>query len=397
MGMAQTLPPVYVVSAARTPIGSFLGTLSAVRAPHLGATAIKGALARARLPADAVQEVFMGNVLSAGLGQAPARQAAIYAGIPDTVPTTTVSKVCGSGLQAVVQAARAVALGDVDLAVAGGMESMSNVPYYLDKARGGYRMGDGKIIDGMIFDGLWDPYGDVHMGTCGDKCAAEYKISRDQQDEFAKESFRRAVAAQKEGLFEAEIEPVAVPQKKGEAVVVRVDEGPGKGDPSKFASLKPAFGKDGTITAANASSINDGAAAVVLASERAVKERRLEPLARITGYGAAAQAPEWFTTAPAKAIDETVARLGLKKDQIDLYEINEAFAVVTMVCSKLCGLEPQKVNVRGGAVALGHPIGASGARILTTLLYAMRDRNARRGLATLCIGGGEAIVMVVER
>jgi acetyl-CoA C-acetyltransferase len=401
--MAQTSTPglagspVYVVAAARTPIGSFLGTLSTVRAPTLGAVAIKGALARAGLAAGAVEEVFMGNVLSAGIGQAPARQAAIYGGIPNTVLATTVSKVCGSGLQAVVLGAKSVALGDADVVVAGGMESMSNVPYYLDKARSGYRMGDGKIVDGMIFDGLWDPYGDVHMGTCGDKCAAEYGVTREQQDEFARESFRRAVAAQKEGLFDAEIEPVAVPQKKGEAVVVRIDEGPGKGDPSKFASLKPAFGKEGTITAANASSINDGASALVLASEKAVKEHNLQPLARIVGYGAAAQAPEWFTTAPAKAIDTTLARLGIKKDQIDLYEINEAFAVVTMVCGKLCGLEPQRVNVRGGAVALGHPIGASGARILTTLLYAMKDRNARRGLATLCIGGGEAVAVVVER
>jgi acetyl-CoA C-acetyltransferase len=363
----------------------------------LGAAAIKGALARARLPPDAVEEVFMGNVLSAGVGQAPARQASLYAGIPNTVPTTTVSKVCGSGLQAVVLGAKTVALGDADFVVAGGMESMSNVPYYLDKARGGYRMGDGKIVDGMIHDGLWDPYGDVHMGSCGDRCATAYMVSRDQQDEFAKESFRRALSAQKEGLFEAEIEPVAVPQKRGEPLVVRLDEGPGKGDPAKFAALKPAFSKEGTITAANASSINDGASAVVLASERAVKERGLEPLARVVGYGAAAQAPEWFTTAPAKAIDETVVRLGLKKNDIDLFEINEAFAVVTIVCGKLCGLDPQRVNVRGGAVALGHPIGASGARILTTLLYAMKDRGARRGLATLCIGGGEAVAVVVER
>jgi acetyl-CoA C-acetyltransferase len=397
MGMGQTFPPVYVVSAARTPIGAFLGTLSAVRAPSLGATAIKGALARAKLGPDAVREVFMGNVLSAGIGQAPARQAAIYAGLPDVVPATTVSKVCGSGLQAVVLGAKTVALGDADVVVAGGMESMSNVPYYLEKARGGYRMGDGKLVDGMIYDGLWDPYGDVHMGTCGDQCAAEYGVTREQQDEFAKESFRRAVAAQKEGLFDAEIEPVAVAQKKGDVVVVRLDEGPGKGDPSKFAALKPAFGKDGTVTAANASSINDGASALVLASEKAVKEHHLEPLARIVGYGAAAQAPARFTTAPAKVIDETCARLGLKKDQIDLYEINEAFAVVTMVCSRLCGIDPERVNVRGGAVALGHPIGASGARILTTLLHAMKDRNARRGLATLCIGGGEAVAVVVER
>jgi acetyl-CoA C-acetyltransferase len=393
----SALPPVYVVAAARTPIGAFLGTISSLRAPDLGATAIKGALARAKLGPDAVQEVFMGNVLSAGIGQAPARQAAIFAGIPNSVPATTVSKVCGSGMQAVIFGAKTIAVGDADIVVAGGMESMSNAPYYLEKARSGYRMGDGKIVDGMIFDGLWDPYSNLHMGTCGDRCAAEYKFTREAQDEYAKESFRRALAAQKEGSFDAEIEPVSVPQKKGEALSVKADEGPGKGDPSKFASLKPAFSKDGTITAANASSINDGASALVLASERAVKEHRLEPMARIVGYGGAAQAPEWFTTAPAKAIDDTVARLGLKKDQIDLYEINEAFAVVTMAVEKLSGLEHSRVNVRGGAVALGHPIGATGARLLTTLLYAMRDRKEKRGLASLCIGGGEALAVVVER
>src|SRR5579871_6110406 len=240
--MSQPLPPVYIVSAARTPIGAFLGTISSVTAPHLGAAAIQGALSRAKLAPELVEEVFMGNVLSAGIGQAPARQALKYAGIPDKVPATTVSKVCGSGLQAVVFGAKTIAVGDADLVVAGGMESMSNVPYYLEKARSGYRMGDGKIVDGMIYDGLWDPYSSVHMGNCGDRCAAEYKFSREAQDDFAKESFRRALAAQKEGLFDAEIEPVAVPQKKGEAVVVRVDEGPGKGDPSKFATLKPAFG-----------------------------------------------------------------------------------------------------------------------------------------------------------
>jgi acetyl-CoA C-acetyltransferase len=395
--MAHTLPPVYIVAAARTPVGAFLGALSSVRAPDLGACAIKGALARAKLAPDAVQEVFMGNVLSAGIGQAPARQAAIYAGIPNTVPATTVGKVCGSGMQAVIFGAKTIAVGDADVVVAGGMESMSNAPYYLDKARGGYRMGDGKIVDGMIYDGLWDPYGNVHMGTCGDRCAAEYKFSREAQDEYARESFRRALAAEKEGMFGAEIEPVLVPQKKGEALAVKVDEGPGKGDPSKFASLKPAFSKDGTITAANASSINDGASALVLASERAVKEHKLSPMARIVGYGGAAQAPEWFTTAPAKAIDETLSRLGLKKEQIDLYEINEAFAVVTMACEQLCGLDHARVNVRGGAVALGHPIGATGARLLTTLLYALKDRDEKRGLASLCIGGGEALAVVVER
>ncbi len=395
--MPQRLPPVYIVSAARTPIGAFMGSLSALRAPELGATAIRGALTRARLPADAVEEVFMGNVLSAGVGQAPARQAAIHAGIPNSVPATTIGKVCGSGMQAVIFGVKTIAVGDADLVVAGGMESMSNAPYYLDKARGGYRMGDGKLVDGMIFDGLWDPYGNVHMGTCGDKCAAEYGFTREQQDDFARESFRRALAAQKEGLFDAEIEAVSVPQRKGDPLVVKIDEGPAKGDPAKLGTLKPAFSKDGTVTAANASSINDGASALVLASEAAVKKHGLEPLARVVGYGGAAQAPEWFTTAPAKAIDGTLARLGVAKDQVDLYEINEAFAVVTLAVNKLSGLDPQRVNVRGGAVALGHPIGATGARLLTTLVYAMRDRKAHRGLASLCIGGGEALAVVVER
>jgi acetyl-CoA C-acetyltransferase len=392
-----TMPPVYIVSAARTPIGAYLGSLASVTAPNLGATAIKGALARAGLAPDAIQEVFMGNVLSAGIGQAPARQAMIFAGLPNTVPATTVSKVCGSGLQAVVFGTKTIALGDADLVLAGGMESMSNVPYYLDKARSGYRMGNGTLVDGMIFDGLWDPYSNVHMGNCGDACAKEYKFSREAQDEFAKESFRRALAAQKEGLFDKEIEPVLVPQRKGDPLAVKLDEGPAKGDPSKFASLKPAFTKDGTVTAANASSINDGASALVLASEAAVKQHKLEPLARIVGYANAAQAPEWFTTAPAKAIEAVNKKLGLKNDQIDLYEINEAFAVVAMSCAQICGLDPQKINVRGGAVALGHPIGASGARILTTLVHAMKDRGAKRGLATLCIGGGEAVALVVER
>jgi acetyl-CoA C-acetyltransferase len=395
--MPQSLPPVYIVSAARTPIGAFLGSLSSVTAPHLGAAAIQGALSRAKLAPELIEEVFMGNVLSAGIGQAPARQALKYAGLPDKVPATTVSKVCGSGLQAVVFGTRTIALGDADLVVAGGMESMSNVPFYVPGARSGLRMGNATIVDGMIHDGLWDPYSNQHMGSCGDLCAKEYKFSREAQDEFAKESFRRALAAQKEGLFDAEIEPVKVPQRKGDPVLVKLDEGPAKGDPTKFASLKPAFSKDGTITAANASSINDGASALVLASEKAVKQHGLTPLARISGYASAAQAPEWFTTAPAKAIDAVNQRLGLKNDQIDLYEINEAFGVVTLACAQLCGLDLQKVNVRGGAVALGHPIGASGARILTTLVHAMKDRNAKRGLATLCIGGGEAVALVVER
>lgn len=391
------LPPIFVVSACRTPIGSFLGSLSSLRAPELGATAVKGALSRAKLAPDAVEEVFMGNVLSAGIGQAPARQAAIYGGVPSSVPATTVSKVCGSGLQAILFGVATIAVGGADVVVAGGMESMSNVPYYLEKARVGYRMGDGKLVDGMVFDGLWDPYNDVHMGSCGDRCAAEYGFTREQQDDYAKESFRRALAAQKEGAFDAEIEAVSVPQKKGGSISVTADEGPTKGDPAKFASLKPAFSSSGTITAANASSINDGASALVLASERAVGRYGLQPLARIVGYGGAAQAPEWFTTAPAKAIDSTLAQLGIEKTQVDLFEINEAFAVVTMAVAKLCGLDLGRVNVRGGAVALGHPIGATGARIVTTLAYAMKDRKARRGVASLCIGGGEALAVVLER
>lgn len=391
------LPPIYIVSAARTPIGAFQGSLSQLKAPELGAVAIKGALSRARLEPGKIQEVFMGNVLSGGVGQAPARQALIFAGLPNTVPATTVGKVCGSGLQAVIFGAKSVALGENDLVVAGGMESMSNAPYYMFGARNGYRMGNQTVTDGMIHDGLWDPYNNTHMGNCGDKCAAEFKISREAQDEFARESFRRALSAQKEGRFDAEIEPVSVPQKKGEPLVVKLDEGPTKGDPSKFASLRPAFAKDGTITAANASSINDGASALVLASEKAVKEHKLEPLARITGWGGVAQDPVWFTTAPAKAIELTTNKLGIKPGDVDLYEINEAFGVVTMVCAQLQNIDLGRVNVRGGAVSLGHPIGASGARILTTLLYAMKDLNKKRGLATLCIGGGEALALVVER
>ena len=393
----MALPNVYIVSAARTPIGAFQGALSSIAAPHLGATAIKGALARAGLKPEDVGEVFMGNVLSAGIGQAPARQAMIHAGIPVSVPATTVGKVCGSGLQAILLGAKNIAVGDADVVVAGGMESMSNVPYYLDKARNGYRMGHGQLTDGMIFDGLWDPYKNVQMGICGEKCAAEYKFSREAQDEFSRESFRRALAAQKEGLFDAEIEPVLVPQKKGDPTAVKQDEGPQKGDPSKFASLKPAFQKDGTITAANASSINDGASALVLASEAAVKKHGLTPLARIAGWAGAAQDPEWFTTAPAKAMETLSTKTGVKLSDVDLFEINEAFAVVAMACAQLTKIDLARVNVRGGAVALGHPIGASGARIVTTLLHALKGQNAKRGVASICIGGGEALALMVER
>jgi acetyl-CoA C-acetyltransferase len=388
---------LYIVGAARTPIGAFQGALSGLSAPKLGAVAIREALVRARVRPEAVDEVFVGNVLSAGVGQAPGRQASIYGGIPDTVPCTTVNKVCGSGLQAAILGAKSLVAGDAGIVVAAGMESMSNVPYYLPGARTGYRLGDATIVDGMLFDGLWDPYNEFPMGKAGELCARELGFDRAAQDAFAAESYRRARDAIEQGAFKPEIVPVPVPQRKGDPVLVDTDEEPGRGDPGKLAKLKPAFDAEGTITAGNASSIDDGAAAVVLASEAAVKEHALEPLARIVGWGAAAQAPEWFTTAPAKAIDSTLARLELTTKDIDLWEVNEAFSCVTMACTKLLGLDPATVNVRGGAVALGHPIGASGARVLVTLLYAMKDLRKRRGLATLCIGGGEAVAMVVER
>jgi len=388
---------VYIVSSARTPVGAFLGSLASLPAPRLGAVAIRRALERAKIDAESVGEVFMGNVLSAGIGQAPARQASLFAGIPNTVPTTGVSRVCGSGLQAVVLGAKTVALGDADIVVAGGMESMSNVPYYLPKARSGYRMGDGAIVDGMIFDGLFDPYNQFHMGEAAELCAEEFRLSREAQDAFAHESYRRALDAARRGAFKQEIAPVELSGPKGEKTTVSEDDEPKRYQPEKMPALKPAFRKDGTVTAANASKVNDGASAVVLVSERVLKERGLSPLARIVGYGSAAQAPEWFTTAPAVAIDRVLSRLGMAADDIDLYEINEAFAVVAMACTQKCGLDPAAVNVRGGAVALGHPIGASGARILTTLLYSMVERKAKRGLATLCIGGGEAVALVVER
>ena len=387
---------VYIVSAARTPIGSFQGALASIPAPRLGAVAIQAALERAKLHPEDVGEVFLGNVVSAGIGQAPARQASIFAGIPASVPCTTINKVCGSGLQAIVFGTKTLMLGDADIVVSGGIESMSRIPYYLPAARDGMRMGDGKVVDGMIFDGLWDPYGNQHMGMFGEKCAKEFGFTREAQDAFAAESYKRALDAQKNGKFDAEIVGVEVPQKKGDPLVVKVDEEPGRGNPAKMAQLRPAFAKDGTITAANASKIDDGGCAMVLASEKAVKERNLTPLARVVGYAGVAQDPAWFTTAPAAAIDKTLAKLNLKTDDIDLFEINEAFAVVTMHSIQACKLDPGKVNVHGGAVSLGHPIGCSGARITTTLLHAMIDRKVKRGLATLCIGGGEALAVVIE-
>ncbi len=387
---------VYIVSAARTPIGSFQGALSGASAVDLGAAAVRAAVERAGVPAEAVDETYLGNVLSAGIGQAPARQAAKAGGIPDSTPATTVSKVCGSGLMSVILGTKSILLGDAHVALCGGMESMSNAPYLLPKARSGYRMGDGKVVDSMVHDGLWDPYGDFHMGNAGELCAKEFGFSRASQDEFAIESYRRAIEAQKLGKFAAELTPVTIKGRKGD-VVVREDEEPGRGRPEKVPSLRPAFAKDGTITAANASKINDGAAALILASKSAVEKHGLKPVAKILGYGGHAQAPEWFTTAPVGAVDNALARTKMNVTDIDLFEVNEAFSVVTMACAQKSKIDLDKVNVHGGAVALGHPIGASGARILVTLLGALRDRQKSTGLATLCIGGGEAVAVIVER
>ena len=388
---------VVIVGAARTPIGSFAGELAAVSAPELGAIAIKEALARAGVVAADVGEVTMGCVLQAGLGQAPARQAAIKAGVGNQVPCQTVNKVCGSGLKAVVLAAQAIALGEVEVAVAGGMESMSNVPYYLPGARTGYRLGHQQVVDGMIHDGLWDVYNNFHMGSAAELCSREHKIDRAAQDAYAAESFRRAQAAQAAGHFDAEIVKVPVAQKKGPPKMVDKDEGPGRGDPSKLPGLRPAFEKDGTVTAGNASTLNDGAAAVVLMSAEEAARRGLTPLGRIRGYAQHAQAPEWFTTAPAYAIEKALQRSGLSKSDIDLYEINEAFAVVALANNQILELGPERVNALGGAVALGHPIGASGCRLLVTLLYALKRQDLKRGIASLCIGGGEGIALIVER
>ncbi|MBI4238181.1 MAG: acetyl-CoA C-acetyltransferase [Deltaproteobacteria bacterium] len=391
------MPHSIIISAARTPLGSFQGALSSVSTAQLGGVAIAEAVARANVsPAD-VQEVFVGCVLPAGIGQAPARQAMLAAGLPPSVSALTLNKVCGSGLKAVMLADQTIRAGDIDLAVAGGMESMSNAPYYLPKARTGYRMGNGELIDGMIADGLWDPYKNCHMGIIGELCASTHQFTREQQDAFAAESYRRAQAAIRDGLFRDEIAPVTIPQKKGESLTVRDDEEPGRGNIDKFPSLRPVFDAKGTITAANASSINDGAAALVIASEARAKTLGGKGLARIVAQATFSQAPEWFTTAPAGAITRVCERAGVKVGEIDLFEINEAFACVALHAIKECGLDPKRVNVHGGAIALGHPIGASGARILTTLLYALRRYDKRLGLATLCNGGGEATALLVER
>jgi len=387
---------VVIVGAARTAIGSFLGGLASVPAPRLGATAIKAALERAGVAASDVGLVHMGNVLQAGVGQAPARQAALFAGLPQSVPCVTVNKVCGSGLEAVLGVARAIAAGEIEVGVAGGMESMSNAPHILRNSRSGTKMGPLETADTMVSDGLWDPYSNQHMGNCAELCAKERGISRSAQDEFAAESYKRALEANKNGSFKAEITPVEIADKKG-TIKFEVDEEPGRGNIEKLGSLRTAFQKEGTITAGNASSINDGAAALVLMSADEAKKRGAKVLAKLVSWGYHAQAPEWFTTAPAAAIKNALTKAKMDAKQIDLWEINEAFAVVSIANNQLVGLDPSKVNIWGGAVALGHPIGASGARVLVTLVHQLAATGKKTGCASLCIGGGEGIALVVER
>ena len=388
---------VLILSVARTPIGTYGGALASLPAHKLGSTAIKAAIERAGVAAGDVQEVYMGNVLSAGQGQAPAKQASLGAGIPDTVPTTTVNKVCASGMKAIMLGAQSIMLGDNDIVVAGGMESMSNVPYYATSMRWGQRMGNANMIDGMIHDGLWDPYQHQHMGHAGELCASEKGFSREDQDNFAIESYRRAEKAWEEGAFADEIVPVAVPQRKGDPVMVEKDEELARVRYDKIPTLRPAFQKDGTVTAANASKINDGATAVVLIAADRAEAMGLKGLAKIRGFADASQAPEWFTTTPAKAMPKAIAKAGLELGDIDLFEINEAFAVVTLANNKELGLDAEKVNVLGGAVALGHPIGNSGARLVVTLLSALKHKGGKLGCAGICNGGGGASAIVIEK
>jgi len=386
---------VVIVSAKRTPIGAFLGALSPLSAVQLGSAAIKAALEAGGVPASDVQEVIMGCVLPANLGQAPARQAALGAGVPIGVPATTVNKMCGSGLKAVMMAADQIRAGGAGIVLAGGLESMSNAPYLLPKARTGYRMGDGQVIDHMMKDGLQSPFDGKAMGCFADATASRYNFSRAQQDAFAAESVRRAMQALQAGEFDVEVTPVTVKGRRGETVVAR-DETPGTCDVSKITTMKPAFSKDGTVTAASSSSISDGAAALVVMSAATAAERGLTPLARILAYASNAQEPEWFTTAPVGAIRKVLTQLNWKPHDADLYEVNEAFAVVTMAAMRDIDIDHARVNVNGGACALGHPIGATGARILTTLIHTLRRRGGRRGIASLCIGGGEAVAMAIE-
>ncbi len=387
---------VYIVSAARTPIGSFQGRLSSLSAPQLGSVVIAEALARAQVAPDQVDEVIMGNVLSAGVGQAPARQASLGAGVPKGVPCMTINKVCGSGLKAVMLAAQAIICSEADIVVAGGMESMSNAPYLLLKARSGYRMGPGELVDSMIHDGLRDAYHEFHMGLAAERCAATFGIGRAQQDEFAGASYQRALQAQQRGDFRREIVAVEVP-RRSPAELVSEDEEPARINIERLPTLKPAFDNEGTVTAGNASSISDGAAALVVMAAEKIKTLGLKPRARIVASTSYATEPQWFTTAPVHAISKLMHKLGRDASKIDLFEINEAFAVCSIAVNRELGLDAAKVNVRGGAVALGHPIGASGARILTTLLHALEDLDGRTGIASLCIGGGEAVAMMIER
>ncbi len=388
---------VVILGAARTPIGRFLGGLAGIPAPRLGSIAIAEALRRSGVSGEGVDEVIMGNILTAGLGQAPARQAALYAGLPPSVPATTVNKMCGSGLKAAMLASQAIAVGDADVVVAGGMENMSASPYLLPRARTGYRLGDDKIIDTILKDGLLDAYSNMHMGNCAELLAREYRISRQDQDDFARLSYSRALGAMNEGGFAPEIVEVDVSGGSGAMQVVAEDEEPRRVNFDKIPTLRPAFEEGGTVTAANASSLSDGAAAVVLAAEDVARAHGYTPLARVVGQAGAAMAPEWFTIAPAQATKRLLEKVGWRTDDVDLFEINEAFAAVVIGVCRDLAIGFDRVNVNGGAVALGHPVGASGARILTTLLYAMRQHEARRGVAAVCLAGGEAVAMAVER
>ncbi|WP_224490150.1 acetyl-CoA C-acyltransferase [Robertkochia flava] len=387
---------VVIVSAARTPIGSFLGALSSIPAPKLGAIAIKGALEKINLSPDQVDEVLMGNVVQAGVGQAPARQAAIFAGIPDSVPCTTVNKVCSSGMKAVMQGAQAIALGDAEVIVAGGMENMSLIPHYVHM-RNGQKFGPATLVDGLQRDGLVDVYDQNAMGVCADACATEYKFSREDQDAYAIQSYERSAKAWKEGKFNDEVVPVEVPQRRGEPVIVSEDEEFKNVKLDKIPALRPAFSKDGTVTAANASTINDGAGAVVLMSEAKAQALGLTPLATILSYADAAQEPEWFTTAPAKALPKALGKANISMDEVDYFEVNEAFSVVALANMKILNLPEDKVNVNGGAVSLGHPLGCSGVRILITLMNVLKQNNAKIGAAGICNGGGGASAMIIQR
>jgi acetyl-CoA C-acetyltransferase len=388
---------VVLLSGARTPIGSFQGAFSKLPAHQLGAAALKAAIQRSGVDPEALEQVYMGCILTAGQGQAPARQATLGAGCSVSTGAVTVNKVCGSGMRAVMMGANDLRCGDFEIVAAGGMESMTMAPYLAPAARDGLRLGHGKLIDSMINDGLWDPYNDFHMGNCAEICAKEYEISREEQDEYSQESYRRARKSTEDGVFADEITPVEVPQRKGDPKVVEADEEPFRADLEKMGKLRPAFQKDGTVTAANASKINDGAAALVLTTATHAKKLGVKPVARIIAHAAHAQEPEWFTTAPVTAARAVLERAGLKTSDIDLWEVNEAFAVVALAFLRDLELDPEKVNVHGGAVALGHPIGASGARILVTLLNALETHDARRGCAAICLGGGEATAMIVER